>query len=152
MTVLFQLASWHWYYLILLYQMCHILSHPVPATILFRVQVTKILLCLKLRHRLHLPNIRTDNSKRPRQKWGCIAPGVTESGWGRHRGSPSDQEDKSCKAAAWSSGSWDGRRTAQRETVEKPPNAVRNHDSERGDLTERRRKGPRCLRAVNLNE
>lgn len=148
MTVLFQLASWHWYYLILLYQMGHILSHSVPATVLFQVQVTKILLCLTLGHHLHLPNIRMDAQE---------GPAVTQRGQDRSE-EASPQEllkwgEEGTKGVSWTSRTGtDGRGTAQRETAEKPPNAERNQDSERGDLTERRQKGPRCLRATNLTE
>lgn len=148
MTVLFQLASWHWYYLILLYQMSHILSHSVPATILFQVQVTKILLCLTLGHHLHLPNIRMDAQE---------GPAVTQRGQDRSE-EASPQEllnwgEEGTKGVSWTSRTGtDGRGTAQRETAEKPPNAERNQDSERGDLTERCQKGPRCLRATNLTE
>lgn len=148
MTVLFQLASWHWYYLILLYQMGHILSHSVPATVLFQVQVTKILLCLTLGHHLHLPNIRMDAQE---------GPAVTQRGQDRSE-EASPQEllnwgEEGTKGVSWTSRTGtDGRGTAQRETAEKPPNAERNQDSERGDLTERCQKGPRCLRATNLTE
>lgn len=148
MTVLFQLASWHWYYLILLYQMGHILSHSVPATILFQVQVTKILLCLTLRHHLHLPNIRIDLQE---------GPAVTQRGQDRsEEASPQEllnRGEEGTEGVPWTSRTGtDGRGTAQRETAEKPPNAERNQDSERGDLTERRQKGPRRLRAINLTE
>lgn len=158
--MLFHLATWHWFCTILLYQMCCVLSHPIPAIILFQVQVIKILMCqvkalpVPAKHTAGCEGKTYGDWKRPRQKQGCVALGAAESGPGGHRRVAWPDRMGAARKQLEAPGAEMGeRQTAQREATEEAfkSRGEPGQSVDQGNNWEML-KGPRCLRAINLNE